>query len=31
MVCDYRVFDYSKDDPTIMFERQPIGDLRKSD
>ena len=27
MVCDYRVFDYLKDDPAIMFERQPIAEL----
>jgi NDP-sugar pyrophosphorylase family protein len=30
-VSDYKVFDYLKDDPTIMFERQPIADLGKSD
>jgi len=29
MVCDYKVFDYQKDDPTVMFERQPIGDAGK--
>jgi len=27
MVCDYKVFDYLKDDPMIMFEEQSIGDL----
>ena len=27
MVCDYKIFDYLKHDPTIMFERQPIADL----
>lgn len=27
MVCDYKVFDYLKADPTIMFERQPLADL----
>jgi hypothetical protein len=30
MVCDYKVFDYLKDDPTVIFERQPIGDAGKS-
>jgi len=27
MVCDYRVFDYLTDDPTIMFEREPIAKI----
>jgi len=27
MVCDYKIFDYLKHDPAIMFERQPIADL----
>ena len=27
MVCDYRVFKYLKDDPSIMLEREPIADL----
>jgi len=27
MVCDYRIFDYLRDDPAIMLERQPMSDL----
>lgn len=27
MVCDYRVFNYLPDDPSIMFEREPIEGL----
>lgn len=27
MVCDYRVFNYLNDDPSIMFEREPIASL----
>lgn len=27
MVCDYRLFDYLTDDPTIMLEREPINNL----
>jgi glucose-1-phosphate cytidylyltransferase len=27
MVCDYRIFEYLRDDPKVMFERQPMSDL----
>jgi len=27
MVCDYRIFDYLKEDPHVMFERQPIAEM----
>ena len=27
MVCEHALFDYLKDDPSVMFERQPIADL----
>lgn len=27
MVCDYRLFDYLSDDPTVMLERQPMEQL----
>jgi glucose-1-phosphate cytidylyltransferase len=27
MVCDYKLFDYLRDDPTVMLERQPMSDL----
>ncbi len=27
MVCDYRLFDILTDDPTVMFERQPMDQL----
>ena len=27
MVCEHKIFDYLKDDPAIMLERQPIADL----
>jgi glucose-1-phosphate cytidylyltransferase len=27
MVCDYRMFEYLPDDPTIMLERKPMDDL----
>lgn len=27
MVCDYRIFDYVADDPSMMFEREPIAKL----
>ena len=27
MVCDYRFFDFLKNDPSVMLERQPMDDL----
>ena len=27
MVCDYRIFNYLPDDPSLMFEREPIDKL----
>ena len=27
MVCDCKLFDYLPDDPTVMFEREPISQL----
>lgn len=27
MVCEYRMFDYLPNDPTVMLERQPMDDL----
>jgi glucose-1-phosphate cytidylyltransferase len=27
MVCDYRLFDYLPDDPTVMLEREPMRNL----
>jgi glucose-1-phosphate cytidylyltransferase len=31
MVCDYKLFNYLTDDPTIMFEREPIAKIVADD